>query len=293
MNCHRCQTSIKYWRTHCPQCGAQLLPLPYSTISDSATSARGRRAPLVKAFRLSLLVVALVGLAVTAKLNSARSSGQPPQPSADSTRRASAAPSPTPAPASPAAEESGPPPPAVAEAPAPTAPAPAARAAVPPPTEFSAEPAAKAAAMNAVATNAALSAPTAPPAPASAAPARPAETAAPKVESPQRADIAMPKVPSVTQSVEARAGLEVEGGAVLLSRHTALLTIKSYVPARVYIDGAYSGVTPRSVKLVAGEHTVTLVADGFQEWTRKVRLNGQEQAGILASLKKPGAAGGQ
>jgi hypothetical protein len=35
------------------------------------------------------------------------------------------------------------------------------------------------------------------------------------------------------------------------------------------------------------------LADGFQEWTRKVRLNGQEQAGILASLKKPGAAGGQ
>jgi hypothetical protein len=290
MNCHRCQTSLKHWRTHCPQCGAQLLPLPYSTISDSATPARARRTPLVKSLRLSLLVLALVGLAVTARLNSARSSGQSSAQNAAPARRASAALSPTPAPAVPAAEESGPPPPAVAEATAAAATARLPRPAAPP-SEFRAEPAAKLVATSAVAANA--PALTAPPATASAAPARPAETAAPKADPPQRADIAMPKLPSVTQSVEARAGLEVEGGAVLLSRHTALLTVKSYVPARIYIDGAYSGVTPRSVKLVAGEHTVTLVADGFQEWTRKVRLNGQEQAGILASLKKPGAAGGQ
>lgn len=72
-----------------------------------------------------------------------------------------------------------------------------------------------------------------------------------------------------------------------------MLTIKSYVPARIYINGEFSGVTPRTVKLLAGEHTVTLVADGYQEWARKVKLSGQQQAGILASLKKPRPAGNQ
>ncbi|HYE72843.1 MAG TPA: PEGA domain-containing protein, partial [Blastocatellia bacterium] len=89
------------------------------------------------------------------------------------------------------------------------------------------------------------------------------------------------------------ASLEVDSGPAELDSRTGLLTIKSYVPARIYIDGAYSGVTPRSVKLIAGEHTVTLVADGFQEWTRRVKLNGKEQAGILASLKKPTLASQQ
>jgi hypothetical protein len=288
MNCHRCQTGIKHWRTHCPQCGAQLLPLPYSTISDASSAAppRARRAPLVKALRLSLLVVALVGLAVTAKLNSARSSGQTLRPDAGSGKQASAAPSSTPAPEIPAAEESSPPSPSVAENSATTARPP--RPTAPPPAALRAESPNKSVAVNAPA----LTALGAPPV-AAAAPRRPVEAVAPTADTPQRADIAMPKVSSLPQSIEARAGLEVEGGAVLLTRHTALLTVKSYVPARVYIDGAYSGVTPRSVKLVAGEHTVTLVADGFQEWTRKVRLNGQQQAGILASLKRPGAAGGQ
>jgi hypothetical protein len=97
--------------------------------------------------------------------------------------------------------------------------------------------------------------------------------------------------PRPTPSVEgeSRASLELDAADLVLTSRTALLTIKSYVPARIYIDGAFSGVTPRAVKLLAGEHTVTLVADGYQEWTRKVRLSGQQQTGMLVSLKKPDA----
>jgi len=67
---------------------------------------------------------------------------------------------------------------------------------------------------------------------------------------------------------------------------TGLLTISAYAPARIYIDGQYSGVTPRTVHLLAGEHQVRLVADGYVEWSSRVSVKKQQQMGVLASMTR-------
>lgn len=67
---------------------------------------------------------------------------------------------------------------------------------------------------------------------------------------------------------------------------TGLLTISAYTPARIYIDGQYSGVTPRTVHLLAGEHQVRLVADGYVEWSSRVAVKKQQQMGMLASMTR-------
>jgi hypothetical protein len=82
------------------------------------------------------------------------------------------------------------------------------------------------------------------------------------------------------------AELDVEPVGVLFSPNIGLLTIKSYIRARVYIDGQFSGYTPRSVKLSTGEHRLTLLADGYEEWSRNLRLKGNQQIGIMAALVK-------
>jgi hypothetical protein len=47
-------------------------------------------------------------------------------------------------------------------------------------------------------------------------------------------------------------------------------------------------MTPRTVRLLAGEHTITMIADGYEEWTKTIRLNGRQQMGLMASLNKKG-----
>lgn len=282
MKCHRCQSGVRHWRTHCPECGTQMLALPYSTISEAAPEVppHARRLRALKVLRLTLLVIAVAGLAVAAKWTSAVGNSQTPNTTAGRDQHPVEAP-------------------ALSHLPAESAEVPAA-------------------------TPVASLAPMTTPAPRSLnagrqeATSRPAVAAPPSASvsvlpapSPDRQALAMPTAalppstpptavnladrvtptPRLTPSVEGegRAGLEVEASDVVLTPRTALLTIKSYVPARIYIDGAFSGVTPRAVKLLAGEHTVTLVADGYQEWTRKVRLSGQQLSGMLVSLKKPDA----
>jgi len=65
-----------------------------------------------------------------------------------------------------------------------------------------------------------------------------------------------------------------------------LITIRSYTNARVYVDGQYSGLTPRTVRLPSGEHQIRLIADGYEEWTRNVTLRSRQQVGIVASMKR-------
>lgn len=67
---------------------------------------------------------------------------------------------------------------------------------------------------------------------------------------------------------------------------TSLLTIKSDTRARIYINGQFSGVTPRTIRLLAGEHTITLSADGCEDWSRKIQLQGRQQMNIMAPLSK-------
>ncbi len=65
-----------------------------------------------------------------------------------------------------------------------------------------------------------------------------------------------------------------------------VVAINSYTPARIYVDGQFSGTTPRTIKLTAGDHQIRLIADGYEDWTRRVRLKNRQRVGIMASMKK-------
>lgn len=56
--------------------------------------------------------------------------------------------------------------------------------------------------------------------------------------------------------------------------------------ARVYIDGAYSGVAPRTLRLRAGAHTIMIVADGFAPWEQRLFFPGGKSSIIRADLQK-------
>lgn len=95
--------------------------------------------------------------------------------------------------------------------------------------------------------------------------------------------------PSVTASApEAESGTEInlEPLDKTLGVNTGLVTLDSYTKARIYVDGQFSGITPRTIKLLSGEHTILLIADGYEEWTRKIRLNGRQQTGLMASMNR-------
>lgn len=95
------------------------------------------------------------------------------------------------------------------------------------------------------------------------------------------------RIPSdLISDTSSGAELDVEPAEIALAPDVGLVIIKSYTRARIYIDGQFSGYTPRSVKLTMGEHGVTLLADGYEEWSRKLRLKGSQQIGIMAALVK-------
>lgn len=92
----------------------------------------------------------------------------------------------------------------------------------------------------------------------------------------------------ITPSPAADAQLGIEQIDAKNSGETGLVMINSYTPARIYINGQFSGTTPRTIKLNAGDHQVRLIADGYEDWTRRVRLRSKQQVGIMASMKKKG-----
>jgi hypothetical protein len=64
------------------------------------------------------------------------------------------------------------------------------------------------------------------------------------------------------------------------------LTIESSVAeARVYIDGGYSGMAPRTVRLRAGVHTILVVSDGYENWEAKLNLPGAKAALVRVELQ--------
>jgi hypothetical protein len=87
-------------------------------------------------------------------------------------------------------------------------------------------------------------------------------------------------------STAADAQLGIEQIDVKNSGETGFVAINSYMPARIYINGQFSGTTPRTIKLNAGDHQIRLIADGYEDWTRRVRLKTKQQVGIMASMKK-------
>jgi hypothetical protein len=264
-------------------------PNSYSTISEAKESLEqnSRRRLLQHVLQFALLAGALIALASLVRFNPPKANPLPPE-----SLRAAASVAPTPAPTAVpshdvptvALAEAASASPALTPTPAPT---------VEPETLllFSADDlrdANKAVAPVVAAPPAVFSTVATPKTVRHAAPETPADEAAPKkMATPIAPSVVIPAPPvPVARPAEAEPTLEVETTSVLLPANTGLVTIKSYVPARVYIDGVYSGSTPRSVKLLAGEHTINLLAEGYHEYSRKVKVSGQQQVGILASMNK-------
>ncbi len=72
-------------------------------------------------------------------------------------------------------------------------------------------------------------------------------------------------------------------------RITGGLTLNSDTRAKVYFDGQLSGFTPQTVRLTPGEHKVSVLADGYEVWNRKIRLKAGQQLSLKVLLKKNAA----
>ena len=55
--------------------------------------------------------------------------------------------------------------------------------------------------------------------------------------------------------------------------------------ARLYIDGGYSGFTPRTIKLLTGVHTILIVNEGDAMWEQKFFIPGGKASVVRAELK--------
>ncbi len=56
--------------------------------------------------------------------------------------------------------------------------------------------------------------------------------------------------------------------------------------ARIYIDGAYSGAAPRTLRLHAGFHTILVVSDTYKTWERRLMIPGAKISVVRAELQK-------
>lgn len=65
------------------------------------------------------------------------------------------------------------------------------------------------------------------------------------------------------------------------------LTIECSAPeARIYIDGSYSGATPRTIRLRAGIHTILIVKEGFASWEQRLYIPGAKSSVVRAELRR-------
>ncbi len=282
MKCQNCSREIKLWQSACPYCQSRTQPNSYSTITEAPETLEqnSRRRLLQQVLQFSLVAVTFIGLASLIRFNPPKANSLPPE-----SLRASASNSPAPVPV----------PELTARAEVPTV---TLVESVPEPAPvmepqtislFSAEDLRMAKTRTAPATFARAAftgaTGTVTPKKSRSADASTDEAAPKKIATPLASSVAVP-APSSPATTETNPQLEVESAGVLLPANTGLVTIKSYVPARVYIDGVYSGSTPRSVKLLAGDHTISLLANGYHDYSRKVKVSGQQQLGILASMSK-------
>jgi hypothetical protein len=281
MKCQHCSRDVKPWQSHCSHCRSRLPKNPYSTIGETAETLEqhSRRRLLRQILQFALLAALLLALATVLRFGPPKASPLPP---ANVNAQAGSVPSPTPTPEQLAPQEPTSALPVSSPTPAPSAKLEPLAGSSETPLQATSTPIALLRKEAALATRPRLAAPS-----EAAAPATPAtdDVAPKKVTTPPLVTTPVPAPPAPTvEAAEPR--LEVESSGVTLNANTGLVTIKSYVPARIYIDGVYSGTTPRSVKLLAGEHIITLLAQGHQDYTRKVKVSGQQQMGILASMSK-------
>ncbi|MFN7928025.1 MAG: PEGA domain-containing protein [Blastocatellia bacterium] len=277
MKCHHCSREVKLWQTFCPACGNRLQGKSFSTIAEApiVMEPQSRRQLLRKTLQFTLLALAVIVLASVIRLGPPRAHPV--------TKEVAKAVAPTSQPAATPEPVASPP---SAEAAPVAAPAPPPEVQLPPINFLTDVLELRSAAKT---TSAKLV-----PVVAKTKKKQPEILVSIDDVLPRRVSKPVPVPKALMSEVpppaplprEADANLDVDTAYTLLQPNVGLVSIKSYVPARVYIDGVYSGVTPRSVKLLAGQHSISLMAGGYQEYTRTVQVSGRQQIGILASLSK-------
>lgn len=286
MKCLQCLREIKVGQFSCPYCRQRVQSGSYSIITEASDTPehRSRRRLLQQVLQFSLVAITFIALASLVRLDPPKANPLPPE-----NLRATAISAPTPAPSSEFLQPAEQP---RSESLAPVLAPQATPVAEPQPISLLSVEDLRLARNGSSATTVLR----VPDSLASAGADKPkrsrkvavsADEVPPrKIATPIASSVPVVPKPAITPLTEAAPKLEVESAGVLLHPNTGLVTIKSYVPARVYIDGVYSGSTPRSVKLLAGEHTISLLADGYHDYSRKVKVSGQQQVGILASMSK-------
>jgi PEGA domain len=56
--------------------------------------------------------------------------------------------------------------------------------------------------------------------------------------------------------------------------------------AEVYVDGAFVGNTPATLKLASGQHTIRCTQSGYKDWSREITVQSGSQAHLTATLER-------
>jgi len=107
-----------------------------------------------------------------------------------------------------------------------------------------------------------------------------------QTESPPSTPEKVGKPPSVQDQSQSQ--IPVERLDAKNSDETGVV-INSSTPARIYINGQFSGDAPLSIRMSPGDYQIKLIADGYEDWTRRVRVKNKQRVEITALLKKKGA----
>ena len=82
----------------------------------------------------------------------------------------------------------------------------------------------------------------------------------------------------------------VTGELTNISQNIGELTITDSTnqvgQARVYIDNAYSGSAPRTVRLRAGIHSILVIANGYAAWEQRLMIPGGKSSVVKADLRR-------
>jgi PEGA domain len=80
---------------------------------------------------------------------------------------------------------------------------------------------------------------------------------------------------TTNQAVEARGSPKIEPpNASVGGEHLADVTVKSTPDgADIMVDGKFSGNTPSTLHISAGDHKLTITSKGFQNWVRDITLS--------------------
>ncbi len=79
----------------------------------------------------------------------------------------------------------------------------------------------------------------------------------------------------------------IVGDLALGDKNVAELTVECQARrARIYIDDAYSGFAPRTIRLRAGTHSIQVMADGHTPWEQKLFIPGGKASIVKAELQR-------